>query len=62
MPVISCAIPKGGSGKTTTAINLAAALTRQGKTVLLVDADPQANLCSRWGLGMSLKEICLQNY
>jgi len=51
MPVISCAIPKGGSGKTTTAINLAAALTRQGKTVLLVDADPQANLSQSLGIG-----------
>ncbi len=50
MPVISCAIPKGGSGKTTTAINLAAALTRQGKTVLLVDADPQANLSQSLGI------------
>jgi len=50
MPVISCAIPKGGSGKTTTAINLSAALTRQGKTVLLVDADPQANLSQSLGV------------
>ena len=50
MPVISCATLKGGCGKTTTAINLAAALLRQGKTVLLIDADPQANLSQSLGI------------
>ena len=40
---------KGGVGKTTTTLNLGVGLARQGKRVLLVDADPQSDLTSSLG-------------
>lgn len=57
--VLAVVNQKGGVGKSTTSVNLAATLGELGKRVLLVDLDPQGNATSGYGLNRTQRERCI---
>src|SRR4029453_2259872 len=61
LKVIAVANQKGGVGKTTTTVNLGAALALGGQNVLLVDLDPQGNLTSSFGLEKDVQQTVAES-
>lgn len=60
MPTCTIALQKGGTGKTTTTLNLSAALAAKNKRVLMVDVDPQASLSK--GVGIKVGDYTTGTY